>query len=244
MERKLRPFDVLQALQGLSVTCLRVADLPKDACYDRFGFKRNSAQDNFLKSGGTGLVVIVHGVHDDPLTAFVTPDSSMVSCAFGEITSQRSSTSARVWYVGVNKDNHINDSHRGTCWGHYGLTPIKTAKGTWWRLGKRNVTAAMHQHAQIAHGSANPFAVLALFKFCTYVQANTIEQHSELPCAQLFHKMYNHAAHPAICLVYQSLGFAKTPMGNYAWYEHYCEPIQTHHDTFVRRMLQGQDASS
>jgi hypothetical protein len=251
MQRKLEPFDVVGKSSGLMVTPVGISDLPHGACYERFGFKRNSAQDRFLKSGGAGFVVIVHGVHDDPVTAFVTPDSSMVSCAFGEITPQRSTTGARVWYVGVNKENQMNDSHHGVNWGHYGLTPhVLSNHSVRWKLGGKNVTAAMHQKVQIAHGSANPFAVLALLEFCKLVKhhakrsAMTIEQHPGLPCAQLFHTSYSHATHPAICLIYQSLGFVKTAMGTYAWYSDLCPPFEAHHDRFVAYMLEGRDASS
>ena len=249
------PFDARAASSELAVTILPVSGLPTGVCYDRLGFKRNSAQDNFLQPNASRarerVVVVVHGVQHDALAAFARADSTMVSCAFGEVASHRHGTIACVWYVGVNKLSSLNDSGGGERWGHYGLSKAMASGRVRWRCDGKLITAATHRGAALVHGSANPHAVLALLGFCEYakavagegLQSLTIEQHPSLPCAQLFHEKYCHATHPSICLIYQSLGFIKTAMGTYAWYSDVCQPFDACHDRYLALLQIGDDAS-
>ena len=233
MERRLEPF---------SPKLLAVSPFTGDAIapvedFECLGFKERSAQGNFLRAASSNtVVVLVHEVHTSPQRM---DDVEVVASAFGSTNHQGD---AVIWYVGVNKRHTFNDSKQGTRWGHYGLTKDTSGAKTRWKSGNSKLT--MRNHGRLVKGSANPYAVLALWSFLKYTKAQNASQHPELPCAQLFHPKYDHTTHPATQLIYNSLGFIKSPMGNYVRYNSTSSPLNDWMREYLERLQLGLDASN
>ena len=232
MQRHLAPF----APETLVVTAL--GDAGSIESYESMGFKARSMQDNFLRGGDPNKVVVVVHVASAGLVDRIDHPAVVASC-FGRRTS--SGGGAEVWHVGVNKRHALNNSDSGRRWGHYGLRKDTSGAKTRWTSEGRKLT--MKNHVKFVMGSANPYAVQALWGFCTVSEAKDVWQNPELPCAQLFHPNYDHSTHPAVQLVYTSLDFVKTPLGNFARYGDASKPLAACLQQFFSRMRVGADAS-
>lgn len=204
--------------------------------FEQLGFSRKSAQGNFLAGDDPEKFAVI--VHEPHVEEHRIDGPHVVACAFGT----RSVQGGVVWYVGVNKNHSLNNSERGRRWGHYGLSKDSTgAKTRWKETDGKKITAK--NHVKHVKGSANPYAVFALWCFCKFALSRDIWQHSTLPCAQLFHKDYDHTTHPATQLIYTSLGFAKTQLGHFARYDALSRPLNECFRQFLERMRAGLDAS-
>ena len=181
---------------------------------ENYGFGDGSAQDNFLRSDSesrlVGLLYSTKGTKKYPPRAF--DDARVVARVFGEFRFR--SKHVDIWYVGVNKRHGLNNSHGGTLWGVKGIKKHNVNGRIRWFHGDRVITSPQMAKGVI-EGKANPYAVYAITEFMQALGAQSAEQNSSLPCAQFFHKSYDHATHPALMHIYQESGFDLSPMGNY-----------------------------
>ena len=100
-----------------------------------------------------------------------------------------------------------------------------------WYTEDDDTRLTSNNFAKHIHGRANPYAVKALYDFCTHGVEKTPTrgvQQANLPCAQMFHDHYDHAAHPGAALIYSSLNF-KYEDGKYQWHP---EPSASLEDSF------------
>ena len=67
-------------------------------------------------------------------------------------------------------------------------------------------TFAWHDDSTLRHSATSS----------TFGTITMVTQNPAMPCAKLFHRDYDHATHPAIQLLYESLGFVK-PIDHYQW---------------------------
>ena len=208
-----------------------------DGFEDRFGFKPKSKQYNFLHNPAPESIVVL--LLDSATPTYDVSSKHVIACAFGTYKDY----TIELWHVGVFKDHPYNDSAKGQRWGVYGISKDSSgSKVRWKHDGGKTLTAKNHE--KYVFGSANPNAVATVYKMATHFpDTRIVTQHSEMPCAQLFHPNYDHSTHPAIQLLYKSLGFVKSPLGNYVWYEENMLPLSYSFQNFLQRMSDGLDAS-
>ena len=237
MERKLKPF--IPKFVRYNVFPLNEIELEEGYEYS-FGFKPSSKQANFLNGGNTdGFFVIVN----DGTSTNNPTSSNAVARAFGTYKNGK----VELWHISVSKDHAYNDSSKGQNWGHYGLTPKLTGKKRRW-LESEGKQLTIKNHENFIKGSANPYAVYAIYAIAKHFSPTEITQNQDMPCAQLFHKDYDHTIHPAIQLIYSSLNFKKSAMGNYIWPHTDKEKkdltITDSFKIFLKNMVLGKDTST
>ena len=234
MERRLLPFHPESALRA---KVLPIDDLClEDGFHERLGFAVSSKQWNFLHTPRhSRFVLLLMRCGDD--TSSPTDDRTL-AVVFGE----RSGGMIELWHVSVNRRHPLNDSHRGERWGIYGIERVVEGQKTRWRQpGGGKVTA--RNHTRLVRGTPNPYAVIAVAEVVRHFGGVTqVQQHPEMPCAQLFHKDYDHASHPAIALIYRSLGF-RYQVGRYVWYE-FMGSMSERLSRLLEAMALGRDGAS
>lgn len=235
MERRLEPFLP-------ETICIDVLTLNQLVLLDEFekalGIKKTkSKQWNFITNPQPDRYIIL--VHNSDTKVDTIPHPNLIACAFGTY----SHGNLELWHINVVKDHPVNDSQRGSRWGVYGIEKvIKNGKVRWSDV-VTGTNLTMRNHEKYVFGSANPYAVGTVYMFASHFEPslNSITQNPDMPCAQLFHSNYDHTTHPAIQLIYKSLGFVKSPMNNYVWYKSSMPPLIHSFRLFLQRMKSGLD---
>ena len=175
-----------------------------------FGFKPGSMQHNFFVKPNRKETRVV-GVLAETADVVDLASPKVVAIAFGVVRRK----SLEIWHVGVRKAHPANDSGKGERWGVQGIEARKRGSKTEWvhasgsdpqnpskptKLNKRNV-------GKLLVGSPNPYAVVCLASLIQAAEATYASQRVDMACAHLFSSQYDHAAHPAIYLVYRALDF-------------------------------------
>jgi hypothetical protein len=176
--------------------------------HEALGIKVHSKLWNFLKTPAAGRYACL--LHDAPTTSPTSEHT--VAVAFASLHG----STLVLWHVGVRKAHPLNDSRGGRRWGVYGLTK----DGNRWRSADGTRLTSRNKHLErYVFGSPNPYAMLVVCALAErFSPLAAIEQHPDMPCAQLFHPHYDHSTHPAIQLLYRALGFVRSPVGHYVWY--------------------------
>ena len=162
----------------------------------------------------------------------------VVATAFGTV----SGGILELTHIGVNKDHPYNNNGRGKHWGVHGIVKDTSGSKIRWRFdGSGSTKLTPKNHTRFVHGTPNPYAVYAIYKFATsnkFTNIHTVKQNPAMPCAKLFHSDYDHATHPAIQLIYQALDFKK-PLDHYQWDSSICHPFHTSYTILLDRMNAG-----
>ena len=170
-----------------------------------FGFGEGSMQHNFFVKPNKKETRIV-GVLAEAKDVVDLASPKVVATAFGVVRRK----SLEIWHVGVRKAHPVNDSGKGERWGVQGIEPRKKGSKTDWvhasgaKLNKANV-------GKLLVGSPNPYAASCLASLIEAAEATYASQRVDMACAHLFSSQYDHAAHPAIYLVYRALDFDFVP---------------------------------
>lgn len=203
---------------------------------EKLGFKVNSNQYKFLKTPAKNkymIIVFPTGVYT------ISPTSShVVSIAFGTVSGD----TLELTHVSVNKYHPYNQSDRGQNWGTHGIVKDVSGRLVRWRSDDSSLTKlTMKNHTRYVHGTPNPYAVFAIYKFATsskFGTINVVKQNPDMPCAKLFHSGYDHTTHPAIQLLYESLGFVK-PIEHYQWDSTSRAPLSNAYGRLLEHMQAG-----
>tara|TARA_B100002051_G_C16638155_1_gene587109 strand:- start:221 stop:928 length:708 start_codon:yes stop_codon:yes gene_type:complete len=234
MERRLIPFKPKHVYANI----ISVDELELQENFESLlGFKPKSKQYNFLTTNEDHDRYVIFIV-DSPKIVKDFTNPHLVACAFGTYANN----TLELWHIGIFKTHPFNDNGLGRYWGTYGLVKDTSGAKIRWK-NKSGKKLTQKNHEKFVFGSANPYAVAALYMFANYFPTKSVVQNSEMPCAQLFHANYDHAVHPAIQLLYKSLGFVKSPLGNYVWYEESMPPLKYSLKNYLQRMSEGLDAS-
>lgn len=182
-----------------------------------FGFKEDSMQHNFFAKPNKKETRVV-GVLAEAKDVVDLASPKVVATAFGVVRRK----SLEIWHVGVRKAHPANDSGKGARWGVQGIEARKKGSKTEWvhasgsnpdkpnkpnkpiKLNKGNV-------GKLLVGSPNPYAASCLASLIEAAEATYASQRVDMACAHLFSPQYDHAAHPAIYLVYRALDFDFVP---------------------------------
>ena len=234
MERRLRPF-IPDLNLSFKLLALDELDLEEDF-HIHLGFKEQSKQWNFLKSPHPSRFALLLMREGDD-TSSPTSDETL-AFVFGECQGRRMD----LWHVNVNRNHPLNDSQRGERWGVYGIErDMQGSFHRWKKMDGKRVTASNHE--RVIRGTPNPYAVIAIFQaVASFPNVTEVQQNPEMPCAQMFHKDYHHTSHPAISLIYKSLGF-RYQVGRYVWYSFFGS-MQERRDKLIYFMSRGEDGVS
>ena len=233
MERRLQSFlpDYRLRTKLLSIDQL---DL-EEGFEEKLHFLPQSKQWNFFTTPDPSrFVLLLMRSTDD--TASPTSDETL-ALVFGEVHGARMD----LWHVSTNRNHPLNDSQQGRRWGMYGLERVtEGSKVRWKRPEGGKVTA--HNHAKAVRGTPNPYAAIAICEAVIAFGVHEVQQNPEMPCAQLFHKDYDHTSHVAIALLYRSLGF-EYRVGRYVWYDFF-DSMQKRLARLLWAMSRGEDGVS
>jgi hypothetical protein len=205
----------------VKVSVLRLSQIAMpEGIENRFNTSVNSKQYNFLTSGDErGFIALL--CDGDHITNDVM-DRRIISYAFGKYDNHE----LELWEIGIFRSHALSDK-RGW-WGVNDM--VKTT------IGKKGKVRWIHNGTKLrptnyesrVTGRANPYVVAVVYLLTKYFRADlrSVVQNSDMPCARLFHNDYCHATHPSIHLIYTTLGFHRSPLGNYVWYKEYMESMQ------------------
>ena len=167
-----------------------------------FGFGKGSMQHNFFAKPNKKETRVV-GVLAETKDVVDLASPQVVATAFGDVSRK----TLTIWHVGVRKAHPANDSGQGERWGVQGIEARKKGSKTEWvhvasgaKLNKGNV-------GKLLVGSPNPYAASCFASLIQAAEATYASQRVDMACAHLFSRQYDHAAHPAIYLVYRALDF-------------------------------------
>lgn len=233
MKNNLRPFVPHET----SFTILPLTRVHLEPGFEeKLGFKVNSNQYKFLKNPAANKYIIIvfpTGVYTNSPTS-----PHVVSLAFGTV----SVGTLELTHVSVNKDHPYNRSDGGKNWGAHGIVKDVSGRQDRWRSDDSSATKlTMKNHTRYVHGTPNPYAAFAIYKFATsskFGTITTVKQNPAMPCAKLFHKDYHHTTHPAIQLLYESLGFVK-PIEHYQWDSTSRAPLSSAYNRLLEQMRAG-----
>lgn len=233
MKNNLRPFIPYET----SYTILPLTRVHLEPGFeDKLGFKVNSNQYKFLKNPAANkyvILVFASGVYTNSPTS-----PHVVSLAFGTV----SVGTLELTHVSVNKDHAYNRSDGGKNWGAHGIVKDASGRQVRWRSDDSSATKlTMKNHTKYVRGTPNPYAAFAIYKFATsskFGTITTVKQNPAMPCAKLFHKDYDHTTHPAIQLLYESLGFVK-PIDHYQWDSTTRAPLSNAYKRLLEHMHAG-----
>jgi len=201
-----------------------------------FGFQKDSAQYNFLvktdpsassassSRRSSSRYMVLLQIPSNKTGKYKTSDVIFSEDNVAWVFGTRGAALFEVCHIGVNKGHHLIAANRAEpTWGWCGLVSraSKASSGKIrWFTDDDDTRLTPTNFAKHIHGRANPYAVRALYAFCTLDVQNTPRrgvQQANMPCAQLFHENYDHATHPGIALIYSSLHF-KYVDGKYQWH--------------------------
>lgn len=232
LRNRLRPFhpeDVDARVLPLSAVQL------DESAAEQLGFDVGSRQWMFLERPGADKFVSLVCERGTAPTSFT--DARVVACAFG---TQGTRGDVELWHVSVRRQHPYNDTQGGTRWGVHGIARVDGEAKVRWKT-RDGTRLAFRNHEHRVRGTPNPYAVAAIYALHG-PNVTSMVQNSSLPCAQLFHGHYDHATHPATQVLYRSLGFQRSSMGNYVWYRDQMPPMEDMHALLVERMQDGKTA--
>ena len=233
LQNRLQPFEPEPLLRLRIVPCSHV-DFPGTAdTAKEFGFTPRSKQARFFDQEGDGNVVaLLYRDKGGPPPTSMT-DASVVCRLFGSVDRNV----LTLWHVSVNHANSLNDSDQGRRWGVYNIRRDTSGKKVRWRTSEGARITPRNAGAHI-RGTPNPYAVECLVRAAERLKVDSIEQHSDMPCARLFNSEYDHRTHPATYLIYKALGFTNT-MGHFVWYSSEDPSLMHSYRRTLRMMEQG-----
>ena len=161
----------------------------------------------------------------------------VVATAFGTV----SVGTLELTHVSVNKDHAYNRSDGGKNWGARRRQDASGRQVRWRSDDSSATKLTMKNHTKYVRGTPNPYAAFAIYKFATsskFGTITTVKQNPAMPCAKLFHKDYDHTPHPAIQLLYESLGFVK-PIDHYQWDSTTRAPLSSAYNRLLEHMHAG-----
>ena len=210
LRKRLAPFSV--PLQGLGTHLVPDAGLGEGDCLEEYGFDKKSKQNGFFAKKGKVKHPVVAVLAVRPATTL--SDAAVVARLFGEMVRGRELV---LWHVSVRRSHPLSDSDGGRRWGVYGVEPRQEGSKVRW-YDERGTKVNKTNCESIVRGSPNPYAAKLIVDVATRLGVKAVRQHEAMPCSQLFDAQYSHRTHPAILLLFRSLGFRREGDA-YAWSE-------------------------
>ena len=167
-----------------------------------FGFDAGSMQHNFFAKPNKKETRVV-GVLAEAKDVVDLASPKVVATAFGVVRRK----TFEIGHVGVRKAHPANESGKGERWGVQGIAARKKGNKTEWVHAASGAKLNKGNAAKLLVGSPNPYATSCLGSLIQAVEATYASQRVDMACAHLFSSQYDHAAHPAIYLVYRALDF-------------------------------------
>lgn len=239
LQRRLEPFRPASALHFhvIRAPTLDVLGVDDAEVYEEYGFKADSMQYNFFRETHktSHFVAVLYEQTNDAPPTTMTSDN-VVTRLFGSVTG----SDMVIWYVGARKLHPLNDSDRGKRWGVFGIGKIaSTSSNVRWQTEKGGNITKRNSEGHI-RGSPNPYALRILIEVAHTFSSSFVVQNPDMPCAKLFHKDYDHSAHPATLLLYRTLGFVKPPdLEHYIWNALVHPPLERSYTAALERMAAG-----
>ena len=198
-----------------------------------FGFGERSLQSRFfdkphLPQRLVGLLYVPGQGVPRALT-----DRRVVCRLFGEMDRG----TLTLWHISASSEHPLNDNRRGTRWGVHNVARDATGFQVRWKTLSGATITPKNARAHV-RGSPNPYAVECLVRVAERLACSMVRQHDQIPCAQLFHKDYDHKNDPAIMLLYETLHFKK-PLGQYTWLRGNAPPLTDSHAQMLQKMQLG-----
>lgn len=206
--------------------------------YEReYAYKERSRQDRFFDADrawrGTPEVAVLYTGAAAPPRHLAS--ARVVARVFGV---RETSGSFTIWHASVRKAHPLNASGRGTRWG---VCNTIRFDGRRWH-GASGTLTQRRAEAEVA-GTPNPYLCECLARYGAARKCEAMGQDPEAPCAQLFSAASsNHRSHPAVLLLYLSMGFVRARgLTHYVRFDT-SPPLAGCHARLLARMRRGLPA--